>query len=162
MTHLILPDSPSSVMQLFDADKSSLVNFAATVINSVHDGNEDALKVQVLLKKQEFVLEKIKEGIKENVKTAASKYGEKPFIYANAECHLTPTSTTYDFEACGDPELVRLLLEFEKIKFKLDQRKEWLKTMPNPETILNEITGETYTVYPPVRRSSLGLKVSLK
>jgi len=162
MTNLILPDSPSSVMALFDADKSSLVNFAATVINSVHDGNEDALKVQVLLKKQEFVLEKIKEGIKENVKTAASKFGEKPFMYANSECHLTPTSTVFDYEACGDPELVRLQLEFEKIKFKLDQRKEWLKTMPNPETIVNEISGEVYTVYPPIKRSSLGLKVTLK
>jgi hypothetical protein len=162
MTHLILPDSPSSVMQLFDADKSALQNFAATVINSVNDGNEDALKVQILVKKQEFVLEKIKEGIKESVKTEAAKYGEKEFDYANAKCHYTPTATSYDYEACGDHELVRLQLEFENIKSKLDQRKEWLKTMGGPENILNTETGETFTIYPPIKRSSMGVKVSLK
>ena len=65
MNQIILPDSPSSVMQLFDADKQALMSFAANIVNSVIDGNENALKVQVLVKKQEFVLEKIKEGIKE-------------------------------------------------------------------------------------------------
>jgi len=160
MTNIILPDSPSSVMQLFDADKQALISFAATIINSVHDGNENALKVQILLKKQEFVLEKIKEGIKEPLKTEAAKYGEKEFEYGGARCHLTPTSTTYDFEACGDVELVRLQLEFENVKAKLDQRKEWLKTMGGPEQIVNG--DELVTVYPPVKRSSMGVKISLK
>jgi hypothetical protein len=162
MTQIILPDSPSSVMQLFDADKKSLIGFATTVINAVQDGNEDALKVHAVAKKNIFAMEKIIEGIKENVKTEAAKYGDKPFMYANAECHYTPTSTTYDFEACGDQELVRLQLEFEAVKAKLDQRKEWLKTMGNPENILNAETGETFTIYPPVKRSSMGIKVTLK
>jgi len=162
MTQIIIPDSPSSVMQLFDADKQSLIGFAATVINSVNDGNEDALKIQVLIKKQEFVLDKIKEGIKESLKTEAAKYGDKEFDFAGAKCHLTPTFTSYDFEACGDNELVRLQLEFESAKAKLDQRKEWLKTMGGPENILNAETGETFTIYPPVKRSSMGVKVTLK
>ena len=162
MTNIILPDSPSSVMALFDADKSGLLNFAAIAFNSVIDGNEDALKVHALAKKNIFTMEKIIEGIKENVKTEAAKYGEKPFMYANAECHYTPTATSYDYEACGDQELVRLQLEFESVKSKLDKRKEWLKTMGSPETIVNEVSGEVYTIYPPVKRSAMGVKVTLK
>jgi len=162
MTQIILPDSPSSVMQLFDADKQALIAFAASIINSVNDGHENALKVQVLLKKQEFVLEKIKEGIKEPLKTEAAKYGEKEFDYAGTKCHYTPTATSYDFEACGDQELVRLQLEFEKAKANLDRRKEWLKAMGGPEHLLDEGTGETYTIYPPIKKSSMGVKVTLK
>jgi hypothetical protein len=162
MTNIILPDSPSSVMQLFDADKQALIAFAANIVNSVIDGNENPLKVQVLVKKQEFVLEKIKEGIKESLKTEAAKYGEKEFDYAGTKCHYTPTATSYDFEACGDQELVRLQLEFEKVKAKLDQRKEWLKTMGGPEHLVDTFSGEMITVYPPIKKSSMGIKVSLK
>jgi len=162
MTNIILPDSPASVMQLFDADKQALLSFAANIVNSVIDGNENALKVQVLVKKQEFVLEKIKEGIKESLKTEAAKYGEKEFDYAGTKCHYTPTATSYDFEQCNDPEYVKLMLDFEYAKSKLEQRKEWLKAMGGPEHLLDQETGETFTVYPPIKKQAMGVKVSLK
>jgi len=162
MTQIILPDSPSSVMQLFDADKQALIAFAASIINSVNDGHENALKVQVLLKKQEFVLEKIKEGIKEPLKTEAVKYGEKEFDYAGTKCHYTPTATSYDFSGCGDHQLNELEAQMESLKKEIEDRKTFLKSLNGHTTFLDKTTGEVESVNPPIKKQSYGVKVTLK
>lgn len=162
MTQIILPDTPSSVMALFDANKQALNQFAETVIQSVKDGNENPLKIHALIKKQEFALEQIKKGIKEEVKTEASKYGEKPFMFAGAECHLTSVKTEYDYSVCNDKELNNLNKQIETLKKQLKQREEMLKSLGNPIQLLDGETGEVYTVYPPMKKTETGAKVSLK
>jgi len=162
MTQIILPDSPSSVMQLFDADKQALIAFAASIINSVNDGNENPLKVQVLLKKQEFVLEKIKEGIKESVKTEAAKYGEKEFDYAGTKCHYTPTATSYDFNVCNDSTLEELEEKLKGYTELVEARKKFLKGLSSPMPFVNEGSGEVEVLSPPIKKQSYGVKVTLK
>jgi len=97
MTQIILPDSPSAVLQLLNADKQALENFSNAIIRDVKEGRSNPLEIQVLIKKYEFVLNEIKENIKGNVNTETLKHGEKPFTYGGAECHYTPTRTEYDF-----------------------------------------------------------------
>lgn len=162
MMTLGIPDSPTSVMQLFDADKKALNEFAKSIIASVNDGNEDALRVHVIVKKQEYVLKQIKEGIEESAKTEAAKYGDKQFMFAGSECHLTATSTSYDFKACGDHKFDALQLEFDNIKSKLDERKEFLKAIKSPENFINDDTGEIYIVSPPLKTQGTGVKVTIK
>jgi len=108
MTHLILPDSHSSVLQLLNADKKALQLFASVIINDVEDGKENPLEIQMLIKKYEYVLDAIKAGIKDNVIREAAKYGEREFEYAGAKCHYTATATSYDFSVCNDPVLNKM------------------------------------------------------
>jgi len=56
MTQIILPDTPSSVLQLLNADKAALEKFANTIIQDVKQGRENPLEIQLLIKKYEFVL----------------------------------------------------------------------------------------------------------
>lgn len=162
MTQIILPDTPSSVLALFDANKESLNQFAEVVINSVKDGNESALKVHALIKKQEYALEQIKKGIKDEVKTEAEKYGEKPFMFAGSEVHLTSVKTEYDFSVCGDYELSKVNEQIKVLTEKKKVRENYLKSLVEAITILNEETGELETISPPNKKVETGVKVSLK
>lgn len=158
----ILPDSPSSVLQLLNADKKALNSFAQRIITDVQGGHENPLEIHILLKKYEYVLEEIKKGIKENLINEVSKYGDKPFEYAGAEVHHTPTATSYDFSNCGDGQYDWL---DNQVKGLIEQRKEretFLKSITQPITVVNETTGEMETLSAPNKKVSMGVKVTLK
>lgn len=162
MTQLILPDTPSSVLQLLNADKKALEKFANTIIQDVKEGRENPLEIQLLIKKYEFVLNEIKENIKVNVNTEVAKYGDKPFEYGSAQMHYTPTATSYDFESCNDYEWNVINADIKYLHDQKKKREEFLKSLQSPISILNEQTGEIETVSPPQKKQSMGLKVTLK
>jgi len=162
MTNIILPDSPSSVLQLMNADKKALDQFAGAIINDVKDGRENPLEIALLVKKYEYVLKSITEAIKVNVNTEAAKYGDKPFEYGSAQMHYTPTSTSYDFTVCNDQQLNELESKTADLKTAIDSRKEFLKTLKEPISFINNETGEVESVSPPNKKQGMGLKVTLK
>lgn len=161
MTQVILPDTPSAVLQLLNADKQALENFANAIIADVKEGRSNPLEIQILIKKYEYVLNEIKENIKVNVNTETIKHGEKPFNFGGAECHYTPTRTEYDFTVCNDNEWE--LYDWQ-IKISTDKRKEreaFLKTLKEPMTVVNN-DGEVITISPAQKKQSMGLKVTIK
>lgn len=162
MTQIILPDSPSAVLQLLNADKQALEKFANAIIQDVKQGRSNPLEIQILIKKYEFVLNEIKENIKVNVNTETAKYGEKPFEYGGAECHYTPTKTDYDFSVCNDVVWNDLNEKIIKLTEERKKREAWLKTFQEGYTQFNQETGEMYNIVPPVKKQVHGLKVSLK
>lgn len=161
MTQIILPDTPSSVLQLLNADKESLNKFASSIIEDVKEGRENALQIELLVRKYEYVLEQIKKEIKENVKTEAEKYGDKPFEYAGATVHLTATRTEYDFDVCGDMIWQTCKHEAEIWNRDKKEREEFLKTVKEPMKIVTD-DGEVFTIMPPNKKQSLGVKITLK
>jgi len=162
MTQIILPDTPSSVLQLLNADKAALEKFANTIIQDVKQGRENPLEIQLLIKKYEFVLNEIKENIKPNVNTETAKYGEKEFEYGGAKCHYTPTATSYDFSVCNDPQWNLQNYHEQVARDKKKEREGFLKMVTEPLNLLDEDTGETYTINPPNKKQSYGLKITLK
>jgi hypothetical protein len=162
MTNIILPDSPSSVLQLLNADKAALERFANTIIQDVKEGRENPLEIQLLIKKYEFVLNEIKENIKVNVNTEVAKYGERPFEYGSAQMHYTPTRTEYDFEVCNDPDWEQYNADVISATGSKKGREEFLKALKEPITMIHHVTGEVVTVTPPQKKQSMGLKVTLK
>lgn len=160
MTQIILPDTPSAVLQLLNADKQALEKFANAIIQDVKQGRSNPLEIQILIKKYEFVLNEIKENIKVNVNTETAKYGEKPFNYGGAECHYTPTRTEYDFSA--DLEWNEYEREIMNLKAKQKERETLLKSITQTITMVNPNTGELETISPPQKKQSYGLKVLLK
>jgi hypothetical protein len=161
MTHLILPDSPSSVLQLLNADKKALDQFANTIINDVQEGRENPLEIALLVKKYEYVLKTITEAIKPNVNTEVAKYGDKEFEYGSAKMHYTPTSTSYDYNLCNDPVLNDLLEKQTNINELVKSRQERLKAQKETETVIS-LDGEIHTINPPNKKQMYGLKITLK
>jgi hypothetical protein len=158
----VLPDTPESVLEMFQPTKEGITLFASKVINKVHDGELDPLRVRLLCDTLEQIADKIKTATKENQKTEAAKYGEKPFMFQGGEFHFTPTKTEYDYEACGDPELEMLSQQKLSIDRSIKARQEWLKLMGNPETVINKLSGEVCEIYPPIKKQSYGVKLTIK
>jgi len=158
----IQPDTALSVLGLFSTSKEGVTLFASKVINSVEAGEIDPLKVQIYCKTLELIAEKIKEGIKDQAKTEAAKYGDKPFLHAGAELHLTSTYTVYDYEACNDSIWDRFDHDAKVNTEARKERETFLRALKEPMEVLDNMTGEVIILRPPVKKSTEGVKVSIK
>jgi len=157
-----LPDTPSAVLQLLNAEKKSLEQFANSIIQDVKEGRSNPLEIQILIKKYEYVLNEIKENIKVNVNTETVKYGERPFDFGGATCQYTPTRTEYNFESCGDSTWLVLDREIKELTEKRKQRENYLKALTETMTVVNPDSGEIETVSPAQKSQTYGLKVTLR
>lgn len=160
--YIVQPDTALSVLELFSTSKEGITLFASKVINEVEAGNADPLRVQIFCKTLEEVAEKIKAGIKDNAKREAQKYGDKPFMHAGAELHLTNTFTQYDYEGCGDTQWE--LADFQ-VKSATNTRKEreaFLRALKEPMEVMDSVSGEVTILRPPVKKVTEGIKVSIK
>ncbi len=158
----IIPDTPSSVLQLLNADKSALEKFANTIIQDVKEGRENPLEIQLLIKKYEFVLNEIKENIKVNVNTETAKYGDKEFEYGGAKCHYIPVKTEYDFRVCNDDVWNSYEKQIKNLNDVKKERETFLKSLTETITVIDDQTGEMKVISPPQKKQYYGLKVTLK
>jgi len=156
------PESAISVLELFSPTKQGIAAFTNQVANNVKDGYINPLRVALLCNTMKQAAESIRKAIKENEKTEAAKYGEREFEYFGAAMHYTATSTVYDYEATEDVILSDLELQLSFIQEKIKRRKELLKTLGEPTPMINPATGESYMAYPPIKKSEMGLKVTIK
>lgn len=158
----VLPDTPISVLRMFETSAQGINSFAAKIINDVHDGKTDALEVKVLCSTLEKLVDKIHQGTKEHQANEAFKYGEKPFLFRGAELHYTSVKTEYDYTQCNDTVWLELQNQMTELKAKIKQREEWLRTMAGAETVLDKSTGEVVTIYPPIKKTTMGVKCTIK
>ncbi len=70
--------------------------------------------------------------------------------------------TSYDYSNCGDNKYKKLLEHQEKLKKEIKKREDFLKGISRHETVVDEETSEILTVYPPVKKSSTGVQISIK
>jgi hypothetical protein len=123
----------------------------------------DVLPTMSLLlqaKKAEEYFKTIQEEIKADALKDAEKYPERVVEKYGAKFEKTSVYTTYDFSLCNDSELVELNKKQEEISKKVKDREEFLKGLKEPITILNEETGEVNKIYPPVKKTTDGLKIT--
>ena len=158
-----LPTSAVGVLDQFSPTKDGIIEFAAQVINEVHDGKRDPLEILLQCKTLEEVAKKIREGTREQQAKEAAKYGESPFVLQGAELHFTATKTEYKYEACGDPIYERLVATLAEAQKQVDDRKEFLKSLPEGgQMIIDESTGEAVRVRRPAKFQTMGVKVTIK
>lgn len=169
--------STTSILSLFETTKDQRQDFISRVVQSVESGEVDPLKIHLQIK----CMEKIIEGItstdekknkdaaplakryKAALVEAAEKFGAKEFEFMNAKIKIGETGTKYDYSQCGDAELAQWTAEAALLAEKIKARQELLqKTSSKGMTLVNEETGETFTVYPPSKSSSTNVIVTLK
>ncbi len=151
----VLPDTPMSVLTLFETSKQGIERFSQSIITEIREGRIDPLRVRVLLKTIEVISDQIKDGTKNEAAREAGQYGDAEFTRFGAKISHGITSTKYAYESCGDPEWVEL-------SAKLKAREALLKTLREPITVTIESTGEIVTVQPPRKNLTTGLKISIQ
>lgn len=157
-----LPDTPYGVLQQFSTSKESIIRFSDDIIEGVKEGRLDPLEVKAICKTMEIISEKINEATKSNQKTEAEKFGDKPFMNYGFEMHYTSVKTDYDYEVCNDAVYDRLAKQKIALDELIKQRQAWLKMMNGPEVLVDTDSGEQYTAYPPMKKTAMGVKLTIK
>ena len=97
-----------------------------------------------------------------NQMTAAEKYPENSFEFSGATIQKAELGTRYDFSVCND-HVHKCLTEISKQNSEqLKDREDFLKSLKGQMTILDEGTGEVIKIMPPLKKSTTGLKVTIK
>lgn len=118
----------------------------------------DLLRFQ---KAMEKVFEKIKPTLIENALNEISQY-EKNSVIKGSEFSIVEAGVKYDYSDCNDLEYNTLSIQLEALKSTLKDRETFLKSIKEPLQLIDETSGECYTIYPPKKTSTTTLKVTFK
>ena len=153
----------TSVLSLFYTDKGERQRFVNDAIERILDGHEDPIKALITLKCMEEIIDKItgNKDFKAACITEAEKYG-KQFDKVNAKLAIREAGVKYNFEECGDLELLELMTMRAELDEKIKKRQEFIKMIPiEGIEVINE-DGVISHIYPPAKTSTTTVIVTLK
>lgn len=156
------PSSPTSLLNLLASTSTQIDFFSDSIIQEVKEGNASALKVIVQLKAMELASKRILKEIKDNVLTEADKYPGVKFNFLGNELSKGDVHTEYDYSKCGDTEWERRKVDADTAVERLKERETFLKALKDPIVMADTLTGEMVTVSPPIKRSTPGVKISIR
>jgi len=153
----------NNVLALFYTSKQERQTFVTDAIERILDGHEDPIKALITLKCMEEIIDKItgNKGFRDACITEAEKYG-KTFDKVNAKLAIREAGVKYNFEECGDLELLELMTMRQELDEKIKKRQEFIKMIPiEGIEVINE-DGVISHIYPPSKTSTTTLTVTLK
>ena len=153
-----------SILSLFQTDKAQRAAFVSDIIERLREGNAKPLEVHLQAKAMIEIAEALidNKDYRDILLEEATKYG-KAFDYQNAKFSIREVGTKYDYSKCEDLTLIDLQERAERATKALKERQDFLKVVPISGVLFtDEITGETYKIYPPSKTSTTSLVVSLK
>lgn len=139
-----------TVINQMPATKSEIKSFAARVTESVTDGNVNALDLMIKLSAAQLAIKEIIDNIKSIATDEAMKYG-KTFDHGNASVTVKQVGVKMDYSKCNDVVWATHYSEEKNAAEQRKDREQLLKTIKGQMTVVNEETGETWTIYEPSR-----------
>lgn len=149
-------------LDLFQASRAGIDVASDQVIGLVRSGERNPLEVAAWTKAVDEVLERVKKETKDSQLKEADKYPGKTFTVYGTTFTKAEHGTKYNYAACGDTVWERLDAEVKTAEAKRKVREDFLKSLKEPLTVIDDMTGEVVTITPPVKTSTSGLNVSIK
>ena len=150
-----------STIKLMPLSKTQIIEFAEQLKETLESGNVNPLELALYFKAIEETIKQVKDTLSPLALNEAEKYG-KSFNYNGASVSIKELGTTYDFSQCNDAqwndydEIIKVATELKK------QRETFLKSLTDAMTIVNDVTGEIETIYPPIKKSTTGITITIK
>jgi hypothetical protein len=145
------------------ASPDYISNLVTTFRNEVLEGNIAPLKAAAILKGMEDAVKSLRGDIliRDCVMEELDRYPEKVVKYNGVTFTKKIVGTRYDYSQCGDPEWMRMKGEYDILTADMKRREAYLKVLP-PEgvTVINPVTGEVVTIYPPAKTCEQGYAIS--
>ena len=150
-----------STITNFTTSKDGITKFVNQCVNEIEAGLIDPLHMSIYLKTMEKIVEGIQAKIKASALSEAEKYG-KSFDFRGAKIELTELGTKYEFKNCNDVVWDSLNKQITELTEKRKEREAMLKTVKDSMTLVDEESGETWKVHPPIKTSTSGIKITIK
>lgn len=151
-----------STIKLLPFSKQQVEVFSAQIKESLINGEVEPLELAVYFKSIEKTIESVKETLSDMALNEAEKYGKGKFEFKGAEIQVKELGTKYDYSQTGDVEWERLTSEKQAIDTRIKERETMLKALSGSLTVVNEDTGEMETIYPPIKKSTTGIAITLR
>lgn len=142
---------------LLNLNKSDLAEIASNILQDVNDGWVDPLDALIYAKKGEVLFKSIVDAVKDKAEMPESKYTKH-----DADLVEKMVGVSYDYSACGDIEWEMIDAQIKDLSEKKKERETFLKSLKSKLTLVNEDTGETYSVEPPVQKGKMSIAITLK
>jgi len=150
-----------STLSQLPETKQQIETFAYSLEQGLNNGQIIASDLLRFQKAMEKVFEKIKPTLIENALNEISQY-EKNSVIKGSEFSIVEAGVKYDYSNCNDLEYNMLNTQLEALKSTLKDRETFLKSIKEPLQMIDEASGEVYTICPPKKTSSTTLKVTFK
>lgn len=157
-----LPSTALGVLEMFSTSRTGIDIFSDQLIQAVEEGEVNPLKIRIWLKTMEEIIERVKKETNEHQLRESEKYPERTFEYAGAKIEKAELGTKYDYSICNDPVHTHLQNIVDEADKQLKARETFLKALSEPLVLVDEGSGEVVKVLPPSKKSTTGLKVSIK
>lgn len=156
-----MTDFTNELLAVLPTTKEGAEMAAQQMKSDIEGGYISPLKIKIALKAFDKVLDEIKEPLRLACIDEAETYGEKEFSYLGAKVRLKETGVKWDFDNCKDPYLQNYVEKEKELKETMKGRQKFLQSLKEQHTFVDEATGETHTVYPPVKKSTTQTEISL-
>lgn len=154
-------ESTLSTINLMPLGKEQIQDFANKTIEEVKAGNINALELKAKLKAIEQSIDLIDKGTKEEQSKEMGKYGKSAELLG-FRIEQAELGVKYNYSECGDVEWLEIDKKLAELNESKRKREQMLKTLTKPVTVASDSTGEIYTIHPPIKTSTTGLKFTLK
>lgn len=132
-----------------------------TIINLMENGN--VIDMADAFAKVEMLIKEIKSSPAyiDYLREEVSKYGKSHTTSSGTKIELAEVGTKYDYQTCGDAELVRLNDQLLNIENVIKERQTFLKTLPVSGMDVIMDGGEVCKLFPPIKVSTSSVKVTI-
>lgn len=152
-------------LKLFNdlTNKDKVSRMVKNIRNEILEGEINPLEAAVVLKGMEVFTKALRTDplVQDCTIEELERYNSKSVAFNGAKFTIKDVGVSFDFTGCNDPIWDFLNVQMEELKGKMKDREDLLKSLKKPETMVNDETGEIYTVNPPVRKSKTGYSVTL-
>lgn len=142
--------------------KEEIQEFGEAILKALDSGIIKASDILLRFKGISKVEEYIKGKLTKLAVEEISKFPQGTAEMNGATFQTMEAGISYDFSLCGDPIHTELMQTLEKAKTSIKKREDFLKGINGHETIVIEGTGEIVTIYPPSKKSSTTIKITIK
>lgn len=156
------PTSALSALRSLATTQVQVDVMSDQIIESVKSGEANPLEILIMLRAFEKVSKRVLSEISDNILSESDKYPEKTWDYHGNKLTKSEVGVQYDYSVCGDPVHDQRESILNAAKTLLDERKEFLKALKEPVTIVDEGSGEVITIRPPAKKSTSTVTVSIK
>lgn len=155
---VLVAENAISTINYKELNKGEMTQIVKTVKQAVSEGFMDPIDSFIYAKK----MAKLSDDL---VKTL-QPYAAGDFKGGKYERFSTEVTERdggrYDYASSKDPEWLALKEQADEIKLRMSARETYLKGINQPRVVVDEQTGEEFTIYPPSKSEAMSIIVTIK